>query len=97
VNLLCECCRTTVVTDVAVDHDSKNQESTGGDFGAPHWVRPSWALSYWGAVHIGAVPCLTSADRVYSRNRYVIVGPRCTLLKEFVGIEVSHVVCISVA
>jgi hypothetical protein len=25
-----------VVTDVAGDHDSKNQESTGGDFGAPH-------------------------------------------------------------
>ena len=26
----------TVVTDVAGDHDSKNQEITGGDFGAPH-------------------------------------------------------------
>ena len=25
-----------MVTDVAVDHDSKNQESTAGDFGAPH-------------------------------------------------------------
>jgi hypothetical protein len=25
-----------VVTDVAGDHDSKSQESTGGDFGAPH-------------------------------------------------------------
>jgi hypothetical protein len=24
-----------VVTDVAGDHDSKSQESTGGDFGAP--------------------------------------------------------------
>ena len=29
-------CLTTVVTDVAGDHVSKNQESTGGDFGAPH-------------------------------------------------------------
>jgi hypothetical protein len=28
--------RTFVVTDVAGDHDSKSQESTGGDFGAPH-------------------------------------------------------------
>ena len=28
--------RTPVVTDVAGDHDSKNQQSTGGDFGAPH-------------------------------------------------------------
>jgi len=28
--------RTTVVTDVAGDHVSKGQESTGGDFGAPH-------------------------------------------------------------
>ncbi len=28
--------RTPVVTDVAGDHDSKNQHSTGGDFGAPH-------------------------------------------------------------
>ena len=28
--------RTTVVTDVAGNHDSKNQESTVGDFGAPH-------------------------------------------------------------
>ena len=27
--------RTFVVTDVAGDHDSKSQESTGGDFGAP--------------------------------------------------------------
>jgi hypothetical protein len=26
---------TTVVTDVAGDNDSKNQESTSGDFGAP--------------------------------------------------------------
>ena len=26
----------TVVTDVAGDHDSKNHEITGGDFGAPH-------------------------------------------------------------
>jgi hypothetical protein len=34
----------------------KCQESTGGDFGATHWVRPSWALSDWGAVHIGPVP-----------------------------------------
>jgi hypothetical protein len=25
-----------VVTDVAGDHVSKSQESTGGDFGAPH-------------------------------------------------------------
>ena len=28
--------RKTVVTDVVGDHDSKNQESTVGDFGAPH-------------------------------------------------------------
>ncbi|XZE36712.1 hypothetical protein SH501x_002296 [Pirellulaceae bacterium SH501] len=28
--------RTPVVTDVAGDHVSKSQESTGGDFGAPH-------------------------------------------------------------
>ena len=28
--------RTPVVTDVAGDHDSKNQQSTGGDFGALH-------------------------------------------------------------
>jgi hypothetical protein len=28
--------RTSVVTDVAGDHVSKSQESTGGDFGAPH-------------------------------------------------------------
>jgi hypothetical protein len=27
--------RTTLVTDVAGNHDSKRQESTGGDFGAP--------------------------------------------------------------
>ncbi len=27
---------TTVLTDVAGDHASKSQESTGGDFGAPH-------------------------------------------------------------
>jgi hypothetical protein len=31
-----------VVTDVAGDHDSKNQGSTGGDFGAPHcYLLPS--------------------------------------------------------
>jgi hypothetical protein len=29
--------RTPVVTDVAEDHDAKNQESTGGDFGARFW------------------------------------------------------------
>ena len=29
--------RTPVVTDVAGDHDAKNQESTGGDFAAPRW------------------------------------------------------------
>jgi len=28
--------RTSVVTDVAGDHVSKSQESTGGDFGAPY-------------------------------------------------------------
>ncbi|MFZ4083090.1 MAG: hypothetical protein ACOYKN_17815, partial [Pirellula sp.] len=26
----------TIVTDVAGDHDQKNQEVTSGDFGAPH-------------------------------------------------------------
>jgi hypothetical protein len=30
------CGLTPVVTDVAGDHDSKNQESTAGDCGAPH-------------------------------------------------------------
>jgi hypothetical protein len=35
--------RTTVVTDVAGDQDSKSKEGTGGDFGAPHC---SWFLSY---------------------------------------------------
>ena len=28
--------RTSIVTDVAGDHDLKSQESTGGNFGAPH-------------------------------------------------------------
>jgi hypothetical protein len=35
-NGLGQIARTPVVTDVAGDHDSKNQESTAGDFGAPH-------------------------------------------------------------
>ncbi len=38
-----------MVTDVAVDHDSKNQESTGGDFGAPHcscFFSYSYSYSY---------------------------------------------------
>jgi len=36
---------TTVVTDVAGDHDSKNQESTSGDFNAPHCPY-SYSYSY---------------------------------------------------
>ena len=35
----------TVVTDVAGDHDSKNHEITGGDFGAPH-CSCSYSYSY---------------------------------------------------
>ena len=36
---------TTVVTVVAGDHDSKNQESTSGDFNAPH-CSCSYSYSY---------------------------------------------------
>jgi len=39
----------TVVTDVAGDHDSKNHEITGGDFGAPHcsyFFSYSYSYSY---------------------------------------------------
>ena len=35
-NGLGQIARTPVVTDVAGDHASNSQESTGGDFGAPH-------------------------------------------------------------
>ncbi len=39
--------RKTVVTDVVGDHDSKNQESTVGDFGAPHCSLSSAIADQW--------------------------------------------------
>ena len=50
-----------MVTDVAVDHDSKNQESTVGDFGAPHC---SCFLS-----------CSCSYSCSYSKRFSIAIGP----------------------
>ena len=63
--------RTPVVTDVAEDHDSKNQESTGGDFAAPRWYARQ------GHLVIG-VPSTLDQSPVRERNLLQISIPNDT-------------------
>ena len=63
--------RTTVVTDVAVDHDSKNQESTVGDFGAPHcscFLSSSYSYSKRSSISILPIGPQVPANRFDQRS-----------------------------
>ena len=59
----------TVVTDVAGDHDSKNHEITGGDFGAPHCsCSYSYSYSLRSSIAIQPIGPQVTANRLDQRS-----------------------------
>jgi hypothetical protein len=58
-----------VVTDLAVDHDSKNQESAVGDFGAPHCLCfLSYSYSKRSSIAIGPIGPQVTANPLDRRS-----------------------------